>query len=102
MARAGLRWGVRELAAEAGVDPATIVRLESGLKVLGSTAAKIERALLAAGVEFLENGGVRVGGTREAEGGSRPATPRTGPGAPSDDAPVKTPDARHRGMVWYR
>jgi transcriptional regulator with XRE-family HTH domain len=57
MARAALRIGVREVAARAGVNPGTVARLETGRG--GSLAASVEaiqRALEAAGVEFIENG----------------------------------------------
>ncbi len=58
MARAALGWGVRDLAAEAGVSANTISRYENGADALGETLLKIERALEKAGVIFIdENGG---------------------------------------------
>jgi transcriptional regulator with XRE-family HTH domain len=58
MARAALNWGVRQLAAAAGVTPNTVSRFETGGGAQGSTLEKLEKALLAAGIEFIaENGG---------------------------------------------
>jgi transcriptional regulator with XRE-family HTH domain len=57
MARAALRLGVRDVAVRAGVNPGTVARLETGRG--GSLTASVEaiqRALEAAGVEFIENG----------------------------------------------
>ncbi len=52
MARAGLGWGVRDLASEAGVSANTISRYENGADALGETLTKIQRALESAGVIF--------------------------------------------------
>lgn len=62
MARAALGWGVRELAAEAGLNPNTVMRFEHGGGVQASTVEKLERALEAAGVVFIDsdNGGPGV------------------------------------------
>jgi transcriptional regulator with XRE-family HTH domain len=64
MARAGLGWGVRDLAEKAGVTANTISRIENGADALGTTSRKIEAALEAAGIIFIaENGegpGVRL------------------------------------------
>lgn len=59
MARAGLGWTVRDLAEKAGVSVATINRFETGGAVtIAATRDAIQRALEAAGAEFLpENGG---------------------------------------------
>jgi transcriptional regulator with XRE-family HTH domain len=66
MARAALKWGVRELAARAGVVMATVVRFEGDLtKPNRATLAAIRRAFEDAGIEFT-NGrvpGVRYKGT---------------------------------------
>lgn len=56
MARAALAWGVRDLAAKAGTTANTISRIEGGGDALAGTLAKIEDALSAAGVEFIQNG----------------------------------------------
>jgi transcriptional regulator with XRE-family HTH domain len=57
-ARAMIGWGVRELAAKAGVTPNTISRLENGGDAKASTLAAIRQALEAGGVVFIpENGG---------------------------------------------
>ena len=64
MARAGLGWGVRDLAEKAGVTPNTISRIENGADSLGATSRKIQAAFEAAGIIFIaENGegpGVRL------------------------------------------
>jgi ribosome-binding protein aMBF1 (putative translation factor) len=58
MARAGLGWGVRDLAAKAAVSTETVVRFESGEQLREQTLAKLKRAFERAGVELIaENGG---------------------------------------------
>ena len=58
MARAAVGWGVRELAKEAGVTANTVTRIENGADAKQSTMDRLQRALEAAGVEFIvENGG---------------------------------------------
>jgi transcriptional regulator with XRE-family HTH domain len=61
MARAALGWGVRE---KAGVASTTVSRYENGADAYGDTLAKLQRALEAGGIVFLnENGdgpGVRL------------------------------------------
>ena len=58
MARAALGWGVRDLAARAGVTANTVSRYENGADALGETLLRIRRALEAGGVIFIdENGG---------------------------------------------
>jgi transcriptional regulator with XRE-family HTH domain len=58
MARAALKWGVRDVAREAKVSPATVTRIEADQPANASTLAAIRAALEAAGVEFIaENGG---------------------------------------------
>lgn len=58
MARTALALGVRDLADLAKVSPDTIARLERGETLRGRTVEDIQRALEAAGVEFIpENGG---------------------------------------------
>lgn len=58
MARAALGWGVRELAAEAGVTPPTISKFENGGNVTIETLKKIQAALEGAGITWVpENGG---------------------------------------------
>ena len=53
MARVGLRMEVRELAALAGFNKATIVRVEAGVIVRPSTVDRIRLVLEEAGVVFL-------------------------------------------------
>jgi transcriptional regulator with XRE-family HTH domain len=71
MARAALNLGVRELADAAGVSTNTVTRLERGETLYLRTLAALQRALEAAGVEFIpENGGgagVRLRKTNAAE-----------------------------------
>ncbi len=58
MARAALGWGVRELAAKAGVSANTVSRYENGADSLGGTLLKIQRVLEQGGIIFIdENGG---------------------------------------------
>jgi transcriptional regulator with XRE-family HTH domain len=58
MARAAVRWGVRELAKKAGVTANTVTRIENGADAKQSTVERLQNALEAAGVEFIaENGG---------------------------------------------
>ncbi len=60
MSRAALGWGVRDLAKEAGINPNTVTRFESGGGVQSSSLEKMEKALTAAGIEFLPDNGVRL------------------------------------------
>jgi transcriptional regulator with XRE-family HTH domain len=62
MARAAVGWGVRELAAKAGVTANTVTRIENGADAKQSTMDALQRALEAAGVEFTngEQPGVRL------------------------------------------
>jgi transcriptional regulator with XRE-family HTH domain len=58
MARAAVGWGVRELAEKAGVTANTVTRIENGADAKQSTMTALQRALEAAGIEFInENGG---------------------------------------------
>ena len=69
MARAALGLGVRELAAAAKVSIDTVARFERGDELKERTIEALQRALEAAGVEFIdENGGgpgVRLVGTQK-------------------------------------
>jgi transcriptional regulator with XRE-family HTH domain len=62
MARAGVGWGVRELAKRAGIAANTVTRIENGADAKQSTMDRLRRALEAAGVEFIngDQPGVRV------------------------------------------
>ncbi len=62
MARAAVRWGVRELAEKAGVTANTVTRIENGADAKQSTIDSLQRALEAAGVEFTngDQPGVRL------------------------------------------
>jgi transcriptional regulator with XRE-family HTH domain len=58
MARVAVGWGVRELASRAGVTANTVTRIENEADAKQSTLEALQRALEAAGVEFIpENGG---------------------------------------------
>ncbi len=58
MARAAVGWGVRELAKKAGVTANTVTRIENGADAKQSTMDRLQDALEAAGIEFIqENGG---------------------------------------------
>jgi transcriptional regulator with XRE-family HTH domain len=58
MARAAVGWGVRDLAKKAGVTANTVTRIENGADAKQSTIDRLQHALEAAGVEFIdENGG---------------------------------------------
>jgi AcrR family transcriptional regulator len=57
MARAALQLGVRELAAEAKVSPATIVRFEASGELRERTVDAIRAAFEAAGVIFIAGNG---------------------------------------------
>lgn len=51
-ARGLLKWGVRELGAEAGVSFETIAQFENGRPMRESTAAKVVAAFAAANIEI--------------------------------------------------
>jgi transcriptional regulator with XRE-family HTH domain len=80
MARAAVRWGVRELAAEAGVSANTVARIENGAHAKQSTMDALQRALEAAGVEFTngERPGVRLIKPAETPASPKPAASRRG------------------------
>ena len=61
MARAALKWGVRELAEKASVSPNTVTRIESDQPSNASTLAAIRTALETAGVVFVEPNGLGPG-----------------------------------------
>ena len=62
MARAGIGWGVRELAEKAGLTANTVSRFENGYDAMGNTIKAIQQALESAGIEFLPDNGVRLKG----------------------------------------
>jgi transcriptional regulator with XRE-family HTH domain len=60
MARAAIGWGVRDLAAKAGVSVSTVVRFENEqAEPIRVTVEAIQRVLEAEGVEFTASGGVQ-------------------------------------------
>jgi transcriptional regulator with XRE-family HTH domain len=62
MARAAVGWGVRELAAKAGVTANTVTRIENGADAKRSTMEMLQHALEAVGIEFTngDQPGVRL------------------------------------------
>src|SRR5258708_233654 len=56
MAREGLGWSVRELAAKSDVAPMTVSRIENGSEALVGTVQKIEAGLEREGSAFLSEG----------------------------------------------
>jgi transcriptional regulator with XRE-family HTH domain len=62
MARAALKWGVRDLAEKSGVTANTISRFENGADAYGETIAKLERTLQAAGISFIREGEISPSG----------------------------------------
>jgi len=67
MARAAVGWGVRDLAASAGISTNTVARFERGEDLKLVTIAAVRTALEAAGVEFTNGDapGVRLRGRPE-------------------------------------
>ena len=65
MARAALGWSTAELARRAGVGISTVSRFETGqVKPVRANIDAMQRALEAAGIEFVENGAaLRTGRT---------------------------------------
>ena len=57
MARAALKWGVRDLAEKASVSPNTVTRIEADHPANASTLAAIRAALESAGVIFIPGNG---------------------------------------------
>jgi transcriptional regulator with XRE-family HTH domain len=61
MARAGLKWKVKQLAAKAGISAPTIVRFEGGRATpIPATLKVIRQAFEAEGVEFPDERTVRL------------------------------------------
>ena len=52
MARAGLGWRAKDLAAAAGVGSATVARFELGKSIADDSRDKLEKALCDAGAQF--------------------------------------------------
>jgi transcriptional regulator with XRE-family HTH domain len=63
MARAGLGWGIRDLARAAKVSVDTVVRFERGEDLKERTVEALQRAFEAAGLEFMngDRPGLRLG-----------------------------------------
>jgi transcriptional regulator with XRE-family HTH domain len=93
MARAAVRWGVRELAEKAGITANTVTRIENGADAKQSTMDALQRALEAAGVEFTngEQPGVRL--TKAAAAHSTESTSASNPAVTAKRARRKTAKA---------
>jgi transcriptional regulator with XRE-family HTH domain len=90
MARAGLGWGITQLADSANVGRATVARFETGQgESIPATLAAIQRALESAGIEFLGDNGVRLKAPIPAAGSSG-SSGGSGDGAKTD-APANPP-----------
>ena len=78
MARAAVGWGVRELAAKAGVTANTVTRIENGADAKQSTIEMLQRALEAAGIEFTngDQPGVRLSKASVNEGRALTKAPK--------------------------
>lgn len=59
-ARAMLGWTVRDLADKAGVHRNTVTHIESDKARHGPTIAAVVRALESAGIEFMDDNGLRM------------------------------------------
>jgi transcriptional regulator with XRE-family HTH domain len=72
MARAGLGWGIRELARAAKVSVDTVVRFERGEELKERTVEALQRAFEAAGLEFIngDRPGLRLGSRAAGKGAS--------------------------------
>ena len=89
MARAALGLGVRELAAAAKVSIDTVARFERGDELKERTIDALQRALEAAGVEFIngDQPGVRL--TRAAAARSKPSAAAKAVRGQTADGPKK-------------
>jgi transcriptional regulator with XRE-family HTH domain len=61
MARAALKWGVRDLAVRANITPTTVTRIETGKPSYPSTLLAIRTAFEEAGLTFIDENGGGVG-----------------------------------------
>lgn len=60
MARAGLGWGIRELADRSGLTPGTISRIENGKEAMAGSLRRIEQTFRDAGADFPDEHTVSV------------------------------------------
>lgn len=75
MARALVKLGVREVAAEAGVTPNTISRIENGGDAKASTLEAVKAVYVRLGVQFLDAGQAGTTPTVSRRTGTHPAAP---------------------------
>jgi transcriptional regulator with XRE-family HTH domain len=83
-----LRWTVADLAERAKVAPNTVVRFEGENSVNTATVSAIQRALEAAGAEFLAGNGVRISAQVATKPTSAPGSARK-PASPRKPAPPR-------------
>lgn len=85
MARAGLGWGIRELARAAKVSVDTVVRFERGEELRERTIEALQRAFETAGLEFTngDRPGLRLGSRAPAK-------------RPSEHTEVTAPEAEQK------
>ena len=85
MARAGLGWGIRELARAAKVSVDTVVQFERGEELKERTVEALQRAFEDAGLEFMngDRPGLRLG--------SRVAVKRS-----SEQTGIAAPEAKQK------
>jgi transcriptional regulator with XRE-family HTH domain len=97
MARAALGWGVRDLARITKVASDTISRLERGEQLRDRTLGDIRTAFEAAGIEFLDDNGVKLTTKPGAPSGGNPPDAQKPASASKTAAPrAKKPTASER------
>jgi transcriptional regulator with XRE-family HTH domain len=98
MARVALGWGVRDLAHTTKVASDTISRLERGEQLRDRTLDDIRAAFEAAGIEFLDDNGVRLTAKAAAPSGGNTPNPTRKPATPGKAAAprAKKPTASDR------
>ena len=87
MARAGLGWGIRDLARSAKVSVDTVVRFERGEELRERTIEALQRAFEAAGLEFTN--------------GDRPGlrlASRVAPRGPSEQTELTAPEPEQKEL----
>jgi transcriptional regulator with XRE-family HTH domain len=91
MARAAVGWGIRDLARVAKVSTDTISRLERGEPLKDRTLDDLRSTFEAAGIEFLDDNGVRLLAKPKApSGSSTPGSARK----PTSTKPTAAPRAK--------
>lgn len=65
MARAALRWGIRDTAKKAKLSTKTVHQVEKGANALASTLTELQTVYEKAGIVFGADGSVRLGERRQ-------------------------------------